>query len=330
MARQGGLPLVTVVTPVLNQAATIGDTIESVLEQDYPHLEHLVIDGGSTDGTLAVLAEKKARYGRRLRWRSGPDRGQAHALNLGFQMARGEIVGWQNGDDYYLPGAIRTLAGALLADPGLAVAYTGVRRIDEGGRRLDPWAVEPFSYARLLLHCMIANQAALARRRVLLQYQLPEDTPAMDYWLWLQVGLHHRLRYVPGEGGVFRLAPWTPSGSSHYLFARDSVRFLDEVLADPAFPAELRPIAPRLVKFKLAVAAPMLAYRGQFRQAWAMTRRWASLRPGAGEWAYFLLRFLVGKHTRRVRYLVSRVPVLKQILAKPRIGMPDALAAGGT
>src|SRR5579864_3511561 len=94
------LPLITVVTPVLNHASTIRQTIDSVLEQDYPRLEQVVVDGGSTDGTVAILKECATKYGDRFRWRSGPDRGQSHALNIGFEMARGEVIGWQNADDY--------------------------------------------------------------------------------------------------------------------------------------------------------------------------------------------------------------------------------------
>jgi glycosyltransferase involved in cell wall biosynthesis len=321
-----GLPMVTVVTPVLNQAGTIRQTIDSVLAQDYPNLEHVVVDGGSTDGTVAILEEIAAKEGHRFRFQSGPDRGQSHALNLGIEMARGEIIGWQNGDDYYLPGAIRTLVEALQADPEAAVAYTGVLRIDEDGRQLDPWAVEPFSYSRLLVHCLVANQAALIRRKVLLEFPLREDTLAMDYDLWLKAGLRYRLRHVPGTGGVFRLTPLTPSGAKPHLFARDAVRFLDEVMADPIFPAELQPLALRVLRFKLSVAAPMLLYQRQLRESANLLRRFASLRPSPREWGYLLLRCLVGRHTRRARYLISRTPVLKGILAKPRLGIAESWA----
>jgi glycosyltransferase involved in cell wall biosynthesis len=207
MTAAAGLPMVTVVTPVLNQAATIGQTIESVFAQDYPNLEQVVVDGGSNDGTVAILEDFRARLGDRFRFRSGPDRGQSHAINLGVEMARGELIGWQNGDDYYLPGALRKLVAALEAEPEAAVAYTGVKRIDESDRELDPWPVEPFSYPRLLVHCLVANQAALIRRQVLLDFPLIEGTPSMDYELWHRLGLRYRFRHVPGVGGVFRLTP---------------------------------------------------------------------------------------------------------------------------
>jgi glycosyltransferase involved in cell wall biosynthesis len=101
MNEQERLPLVSIVTPSLSQGEFIEEAILSVLEQDYPRIEHIVVDGGSTDGTLDVLH----RY-QHLRWVSEPDGGQADALNKGFGMAHGEIYGWLNSDDLYLPGAI--------------------------------------------------------------------------------------------------------------------------------------------------------------------------------------------------------------------------------
>src|SRR2546422_10203685 len=96
------LPLVTVVTPSYNQGRFIRETIESVLSQDYPHIEYMVIDGGSTDETLSILNS----YEHRFFWVSEPDRGQAHAINKGWQRAKGDVLAWLNSDDIYLPGAI--------------------------------------------------------------------------------------------------------------------------------------------------------------------------------------------------------------------------------
>jgi glycosyltransferase involved in cell wall biosynthesis len=105
---------ITIVTPSLNQAPFLERTIRSVLEQDYPEIEYFVYDGGSTDGSVEILR----RYeGRIAYWESVPDRGQSHAVNKGLTRARGEIVGWINSDDYYLPGALATAAAAFAAKP---------------------------------------------------------------------------------------------------------------------------------------------------------------------------------------------------------------------
>src|SRR5947209_1478650 len=95
-------PLVTIVTPSFNQGRFIRQTIESVLSQDYPHIEYVIMDGGSTDETASVAAE----YSDRLTFFSEADHGQSHAINKGFRMARGEVVSWLNSDDVILPGAV--------------------------------------------------------------------------------------------------------------------------------------------------------------------------------------------------------------------------------
>src|SRR5690606_33014626 len=96
-------PLVSVVTPSYNKGKFIKETIESVLSQDYPNIEYIVMDGGSTDETVDILKS----YGDRIAWISEKDDGQADAVNKGIARARGEIIGWLNSDDTYLPGAVR-------------------------------------------------------------------------------------------------------------------------------------------------------------------------------------------------------------------------------
>ncbi len=114
-------PLVTVVTPSYNQGAFIRDTIESVLSQDYSPLEYLVIDGGSNDQTVEVLKS----YGNRFSWISERDEGQADAVNKGWRIARGEILGWLNSDDIYLAGALSKAVAALEAHPNVGCGVRG-------------------------------------------------------------------------------------------------------------------------------------------------------------------------------------------------------------
>src|SRR6266550_874687 len=112
-------PLVTIVTPSFNQGRFIRQTIESVLTQDYPNIEYIIMDGGSTDETASVAAE----YADRLRFVSEPDRGQSHAINKGFRMARGEVVSWLNSDDVILPGAVAHAVTAFELNPTLGAVY---------------------------------------------------------------------------------------------------------------------------------------------------------------------------------------------------------------
>src|ERR1700736_4205929 len=120
-------PLVSIVTPCLNAVRFIARTVESVLEQDYPNVEYIVMDGGSTDGTLAILE----RYRDRLHCVSGRDGGVADAVNRGFLSSRGSIFAWLSADDTYLPGAISAVVRRFVSSPDLDVVYGEGLWIDE-------------------------------------------------------------------------------------------------------------------------------------------------------------------------------------------------------
>jgi glycosyltransferase involved in cell wall biosynthesis len=112
-----GRPLLSIVTPSYNQGVFIEETIRSVVEQDYPNLEYLVMDGGSTDGTVEILRDWELRLvGKSFTWVSERDKGQTDAINKGFARARGEILAWINSDDTYQPGAFAEVVAFLQAN----------------------------------------------------------------------------------------------------------------------------------------------------------------------------------------------------------------------
>ena len=130
-------PTISIVTPCLNAAATIGRTLDSVASQGYLGVEHVVVDGGSTDGTLELLAQFPE-----VKVISEPDEGLSDAVNKGIALASGELVGWLNADDWYLPGALAAVAVAAEANPG-AEWFTGGCPIVDGTGRQIPGGVTP-------------------------------------------------------------------------------------------------------------------------------------------------------------------------------------------
>jgi glycosyltransferase involved in cell wall biosynthesis len=122
-------PLVSVITPTLNQARYIRDTLQSVRDQRYGEVEHVVVDGGSSDNTLAILSAHKQTS--RFRWTSGPDAGMYDAVNKGLRMARGEILAYLNSDDLYLPWTIQTAVDFLQAHPDVDLVYGDYISLDE-------------------------------------------------------------------------------------------------------------------------------------------------------------------------------------------------------
>lgn len=127
--------LVSVITPSYNQAPYLEATISSVLEQDYPHIEYIVMDGGSTDGSVDIIR----RYQDRLAyWTSEPDNGQAHAINRGFGLATGHILAWLNSDDTYEPGAIKRVIETFKSYPAAELVYGEGWYVDEEGQRIQP------------------------------------------------------------------------------------------------------------------------------------------------------------------------------------------------
>lgn len=199
------LPTISIVTPTLNQVAFIEETICSVLEQEYPRLEYIVVDGGSTDGTVDIIKkyEKRIAY-----WVSEPDEGQTQAINKGLRLCTGDLVAWQNSDDYYLPGALEKVARAYRTHK--ADVYFGHKyNVDEDGKIIRPQCYPPFSVRTQIYEgMMIANQSAFWRRELLGETGYLDERLhyAMDYEFFLRLGLQgYDFHLVNDFLGCFRL-----------------------------------------------------------------------------------------------------------------------------
>lgn len=198
-------PLVSIVTPSRNQAAFLEATMKSVLNQDYPEIEYLVIDGASTDGSLEIIH----KYQKRLAyWVSEPDHGQTEAINKGFSRARGEILAWLNSDDIYLPGTITRAVAYLASHPEVGMAYGGADFINEKDQVIGHFPARQTDYRRLRQgYVHIPQQSAFFRASIWKQVG-PLDPSfffAMDYDLWVRIARIARIEYIPEIWSHFRL-----------------------------------------------------------------------------------------------------------------------------
>ena len=220
------LPLVTVVTPSYNQGRFIGATIDSVLSQDYPNVEYIIVDGASTDDTAAVAA----RYAGRLTFISEPDRGQSEAINKGFRRARGEYVAWLNSDDVFLPGAIAAAVAALRANPEAGAVYGEGYQIDEAGNVISRFAsTQRFDLWRLLnLSDFILQQTVFFRRSIFAEIGLVDEelVYGMDWELLMRIGLRHPIVYVPHYMGAIREYPAAKSFAGGAKRARELAQIM--------------------------------------------------------------------------------------------------------
>jgi glycosyltransferase involved in cell wall biosynthesis len=178
-------PVVSIVTPSFQQGKFLKRTIDSVLSQDYPHIEYRVVDGGSTDETLAVLGS----YGGRVRWSSEKDRGQAHAINKGLAQATGRILAYLNSDDLLRPGAVSGAVEHFRRHPDCDLVYGRGACIDEADELIRFYPTKPYSFENLMETCCITQPSAFWTRRIGdLVGSFDESYGfTMDYDYWLRI-----------------------------------------------------------------------------------------------------------------------------------------------
>ncbi|HIE24970.1 MAG TPA: glycosyltransferase [Anaerolineales bacterium] len=194
-----GLPLVSIITPSFNQVPFITATIDSVLSQDYPHIEYIIVDGGSTDGSVDII---KSYADKLAWWVSEKDKGQTDAIDKGFARANGQILAWLNSDDTYEPGAISAAVDFLMKNPKVGLVYGDCNLIDEKGLKFGEFNAAQTDLSKLQRGYVHIPQQASFWRAELWKEVAPLDDSfffAMDYDLWTRLAKISELRYLPGE-----------------------------------------------------------------------------------------------------------------------------------
>lgn len=216
-------PLVSIITPSFNQARYIEATIRSVLSQDYPNIEYIIVDGGSTDETVAIIKKYTLESGslpslqkqasaiqsRSIAWWvSEKDKGQTDAINKGFARAKGQILAWLNSDDTYEPGAISAAVKYLQEHPEVGMVYGDCNYINEDGRVIGKFGSAQTDYRLLRQGYAHIPQQTMFFRADLWKQVGPLDPSfyfAMDYDLWTRLAARTVLQYVPQLWANFRL-----------------------------------------------------------------------------------------------------------------------------
>ena len=265
----GTLPRISIVTPSFNQGGFLETTIRSVLEQDYPNLEYIVVDGGSTDDSVDVIQ----RYSDRLAWWvSEPDGGQVDAINKGFKRATGDILAYLNSDDIYLPGALRQVADFFEAHQDCGLVYGDYQLLDEQGNVIQQRRELDFDYTMgccIGMGIIIPQPAAFWTRAVFTQVGLfdPRLHYAMDADYWLRTAQVATIRHLPAWLAGFRLHAASKTGI-HQDSATAAYRREFEALLRRGW--ETLPVS-RLLPWP--ISAP-------FRKLWRLKRIAGKLRRG--------------------------------------------------
>ena len=220
------LPLVSIITPSFNQRKYLEQTIQSVLAQDYPNIEYIIVDGGSTDGSQEIIH----RYADQLAWWvSEPDNGQGDAINKGFQHASGEIIAWLNSDDIYLPSAVSQAVAILQKNKQLGMIYSDAITIDTDGNPLNILSFGDWGLLELMSYRIICQPAVFMRHDILNKTGLldPSYHFLLDHHLWIRMARQAPIKHIPRQGaqGLWAAARHHPQAKN----VAQASRFSDEI-----------------------------------------------------------------------------------------------------
>lgn len=287
------LPLVTIVTPSYNQGRFLEATLRSVLEQDYPNIEYLVVDGASTDNSVEIIR----RYADRLAWWvSEKDAGQSEAINKGLRRARGEIVAWLNSDDVYLPGAVSAAVAVFRSRPEAGVVYGDALSIDADGKPFNVMRARQYSLADLMAFNIICQPAAFMRRAVLEQvnYLDPTYHLLLDNLLWMNMARLAPLVYVPQTWAAARYHEAAKNRTRGPAYGQEAKRLIESLSARPEFAELIAANRRRIWAGVHRFDAFYLTDAGQPRDALRAYGKSFRLHPrtALGDWKHILLAFL--------------------------------------
>jgi glycosyltransferase involved in cell wall biosynthesis len=264
------MTLISIVTPSFNQSAYLEQTMKSVLDQDYADIEYIVMDGGSTDGSIDIIK----KYSSRLAfWTSERDRGQADAINNGTTHAHGEILAWLNSDDYYLPGAISSAVKIFEQNPDVVLIYGDMLAVNERGETINTLKYQQLTLEDLLCF-QIIGQPAVFFRRAAFEKSGGLDTAfhfLLDHQLWIKIAQRGKILHVNQTWAAARYHAEAKNRAKASEFGREAFRILDWVAQDNHLAPILAKVSHRAKASAHRVDARYLLDSGQ---SWPALKAW--------------------------------------------------------
>ena len=311
---------VSIITPSYNQAAYLEETIRSVLNQDYPEIEYWILDGGSNDGSVDIIRKYE---GALAGWVSEKDHGQADAVNKGFARASGDVIGWINSDDYYLPGAVRAAVDTLQANPDCGMAYADVLAINGAGEpinvmRYAQWGLED------LMQFRVIGQPSVFMRRSLIEKVGGLDASyayLLDNHFWLGMLQHAPMKYVPATWAAARYHPAAKNFSGGGKYGAEAYRLIEWMQTQPRLVEHYQKNRPKIWAGAYCFDAHYLLDSGDARGALRAYLRALSTHPATAlpyyrRIAFAFARQIVNIDALKARYLEQRKKRMAQKLAR--------------
>ena len=286
-------PLVTIVTPSYNQGLFLEATIQSVLHQDYPAIEYLVVDGGSSDNSVEIIK----KYSNRIYWWvSEKDAGQSDAINKGLRRARGEIVGWLNSDDTYEPGAVSAAVEIFRSNPTAGLVYGDARSIDAQGRQFNLMRARQYDLLDLLSFEIICQPASFMSRSVLEQVNFldPGYHLLMDHLLWIQMAQKAPIVYSPQVWASARYHAEAKNRTRGAAYGREARVLIDDLRTRSEFSQIIQESASMVEAGVHRFDAFYLTDAGDYSQALKAYLRAFGLHPRTlmKDWKHVILAFI--------------------------------------
>jgi len=287
------MPLVSIVTPSYNQAGFLEKTINSVLEQEYPRIEYIVIDGVSTDGSVELIKKYEDRL---AYWVSEKDSGQAEAINKGLAHAKGDIVAWINSDDFYFPGVVASAVMAFETHPEAGLVYGDTVAVDEIGEFIHFPKYAQWDLEDLLTFNIIGQPAVFMRRDVLLKAGFLDSSFhfLLDHQLWIRMASHAPMVYVPERWAAGRFHESAKNVAQAAKFGEEAFRILAWAKSDPLVSGTLIRISRQSRAAALRINARYILDAGNAWESFKSYIKSLATNPSTAlvEWKRIIFAFL--------------------------------------